>query len=39
MKENIKTMNYVDEELKWESDSDSDSDNYSDNDTDIDNEE
>ena len=35
MKENIKTKNYIDEELKSESDSDSDSDN----DTDIDNEE
>ena len=33
-KENIKTKNYIDEELKSESDidSDSDSDNYSDND-------
>ena len=37
MKENIKTKNYVDEELK--SESDSDSDNYRDNDIDIDNEE
>ena len=26
IEENIKTKNYIDEELKWESDSDSDSD-------------
>ena len=37
--ENIKTKNYIDKELKSESDSNSDSDNYSDNDIDIDNEE
>ena len=36
-KENIKTKNYIDNELKSESDSDSDSDN--DIDIDIDNEE
>ena len=36
-KENIKTKNYIDKELK--SESDNDSDNYSDNDNDIDNEE
>ena len=36
VKENIKTKNYIDEELKSESDTDSDSDNYSDNDNDID---
>ena len=36
-KENIKTKNYIDNELK--SESDSDSDNYSDNDSDSDNEE
>ena len=39
VKENIKTNNYIDKELKSESDSNSDSDNYSDNDIDIDNEE
>ena len=37
VKENIKTNNYIDKELK--SESDSDSDNYSDNDSDSDNEE
>ena len=37
VKENIKTKNYIDNELK--SESDSDSDNYSDNDSDSDNEE
>ena len=37
VKENIKTKNYIDKELK--SESDNDSDNYSDNDNDIDNEE
>ena len=37
VKENIKTRNYIDNELK--SESDSDSDNYSDNDSDSDNEE
>ena len=37
VKENIKTKNYIDKELK--SESDSDSDNYSDNDNDTDNEE
>ena len=36
VKENIKTTNYIDKELKSESDSDSDSDIYSDNDSDID---
>ena len=36
VKENIKSTNYIDKELKSESDSDSDSDNYSDNDSDID---
>ena len=41
VKENIKTNNYIDEELKSESDTDSDSDSGSDsdNDIDIDNEE
>ena len=39
VKENIKTKNYINEELKSESDADSDSDNYSDNDIDIDIEE
>ena len=34
--DDIKTTNYIDKELKSESDSDSDSDNYSDNDSDID---
>ena len=34
-KEKIDTNNYIDEELKSESDTDSDSDNYSDNDIDI----
>ena len=37
VKENIKTNNYIDKELK--SESDSDSDNYRDNDSDSDNEE
>ena len=36
-KENIKTKNYIDEELKSESDTDNDND--TDNDTDTDNEE
>ena len=35
VKENIKTKNYIDEELKSESDSDSDSNNKSDSDSDI----
>ena len=39
VEEIIKTKNYIDKELKSESDSNSDSDNYSDNDIDIDNEE
>ena len=41
VKENIRTNNYIDEELKLESDTDSDSDSGSDsdNDIDIDNEE
>ena len=41
MKENIKTTNYIDKELKSESDSYSDiySDNDSDTDSDVDNEE
>ena len=34
-KEKIKTNNYIDEELKSESDSGSDNDNYGDNDIDI----
>ena len=38
-KENIKTKNYIDEELKSESESDIDTDTNSDNDIDIDNEE
>ena len=38
-KENIKTKNYIDEELKSESESDIDTDNDNDNDIDIDNEE
>ena len=37
VEENIKTKNYIDNEIK--SESDSDSDNYSDNDSDIDDEE
>ena len=36
---NIKTKNYIDEELKSESESDIDTDNDNDNDIDIDNEE
>ena len=39
VKENIKTKNYIDEELKSESESDIDTDNDNDNDIDIDNEE
>ena len=35
VKENIKTKNYIDKELKSESDTDSDSDNDSDNDINI----
>ena len=38
-KENIKTKNYTDEELKSESESDIHTDTDSDNDIDIDNEE
>ena len=38
-KENIKTKNYIDKELKSESDSNSDSDNDSDNDSGTNNEE